>query len=55
MIYKVIQDKNIFTLIRNDVVVLVSSQPARVADILHDMLEHKGRLTLIPEPTKGEK
>lgn len=46
------QKHGIITLKREDTVVLISSQPARVADVLHDMLVHNGKLTLIPEPPK---
>ncbi len=38
---------------RNNDLVLITSIPPKAADIVHDMLENGGKLTLIPEPPQG--
>lgn len=38
---------------RNTQLVLITAMPSRAADIVHDILENDGKLTLIPEP-EGE-
>lgn len=45
-------EDNYFVLQRDNQVVLISQYPSRVADIVADILENDGKLTLIPEPTE---
>lgn len=45
-----------FVLQRDGKVVLISQYSSRVADIVADLLDNDGKLTLIPEPiVEGEK